>query len=82
MEDPEQCLRTMEMNSKRKFSGKQVPEEGRNRAVIFHCEPCSTLTFENYIHIVTLLKIFSLNLKFYLLFWANSSEAFFMHSVP
>lgn len=52
----------MEVNSKRKLKGiasrKRVSEEGKNRTVTFYPEPCSTLTFENNMHIVTLLKIF------------------------
>lgn len=59
----------MEINSKRKLkrvvSGKQVSEEGKNKVIIFHCQPCSTLTLKKLYAVVTLFKkIF----KSYLLF--------------
>lgn len=62
-------ISTMEVNSKKKLkgivSGKWVSGEGKNRVIIFHCQPCSTQTLENDMHLVTLFKkIF----KSYLLF--------------
>ena len=54
-------ISNVEVNSKRKLkgvvSGEQGSEEGKNWSIIFHCEPYTTLILENYMHIVTLLKI-------------------------
>lgn len=55
----------MEVIATKKFSGKQVSEEGKHRATVFHYEPCGTMTFENYMHIVTGLKKYFFSVKFY-----------------
>lgn len=54
-------ISNVEVNSKRKLkgvvSGEEGSDEGKNRSIIFRCEPCTALILESYMHIVTLLKI-------------------------